>query len=412
MMNSESPRIDVPLAVVSCDFRSANVSFRERLVTTGDQRAELYQGIQAMDSTAGFASLETCNRVEWIVASESPQWLSQLLSAQMVQRWQKALPSVSNHPQPQIYIGQEAARHLLRVVSGLESLAAGEAQVAGQFQDALLRSRKEKMSSPVLNRLASHAGRLAKAGVRIGYRSDHRRGIHGMAAQYLKQIFNGDSERKTILVVGMGAIGRKAAEVLEQDLSADVIRINRTISAQHRDAWRPLTELAQLIPQSDAVVVATGAYEPVLGCDQFELKDRQLPLVVMDIGIPSQVTAEAQQLAGLDYRNLDDLIELNTNSSEHQSLTAPMEAEVQSEVAMFKRFCVERGIVALLEQTQQRRRQFMLEQIPQIVESELNGLDSDQRRVVEAAMRQLINDYAYDSFKAIHSVIEEKWSEL
>jgi hypothetical protein len=68
--------------------------------------------------------------------------------------------------------------------------------------------------------------------------------------------------------------------------------------------------------------------------------------------------------------------------------------------------------VALLEQTQQRRRQFMLEQIPQLVASELQELDPERRKLVEAAMRQLINDYAYDSFQAIHSVLEQKWSEL
>jgi glutamyl-tRNA reductase len=144
----------------------------------------------------------------------------------------------------------------------------------------------------------------------------------------------------------------------------------------------------------------------------FVSTQRNEPLVVMDIGIPRQIAGDVKQLSGLAYHNLDDLIEVNTSSTEHQALIAPMEQEVLSEVAMFKRFCIERGVVALLEQTQQRRQQFMLQQIPQIVENELEGLDEDQRRQVQAAMRQLINNYAYDSFKAIHSVLEEKWSEL
>jgi glutamyl-tRNA reductase len=187
-----------------------------------------------MDPAAGFAALETCNRVEWIATTENPQWVAELLSAQIEQRWQAQLPHLDYHPQPRVFIGREAARHLLRVVAGLESLAAGEAQIAGQFQDALLRARDERMSSPVLNRLAGHAGRLAKAGLRIGYRSDHRRGIHGMTSRLLQGLFNGSTQRKTILVVGMGAIGRKTAEALEQDLAAEVIRLNRTIGEQHR----------------------------------------------------------------------------------------------------------------------------------------------------------------------------------
>jgi glutamyl-tRNA reductase len=62
----------------------------------------------------------------------------------------------------------------------------------------------------------------------------------------------------------------------------------------------------------------------------------------MDIGIPSQVAPEARQLPGLDYRNLDDLIAVDTASGEHQALTAPMEQEVRAETALFKRFCIER----------------------------------------------------------------------
>lgn len=412
MMNSEVPRVDVPLAVVGCDFRSANVSFREQLVTASEQRRKLFEGIQAMDPGAGFAALETCNRVEWIVASENPHWVAELLAAQVEQLWQAQLPEVDEPPRPSVYVGREAARHLLRVVAGLESLAAGEAQIAGQFQDALLRAREEEMSSPVLNRLASHAGRLAKAGMRIGYRSDHRVGIHGMTARFFKGLFNGNGEHKTILVVGMGAIGRRTAEALEQDLSAKVIRLNRTVSERHQDVWRPFGDLSELTPAADAVVVATGAYQPVLDSAQFKLDKRCHPLVVMDIGVPSQVTPEAQRLSGLDYRNLDDLIELDTGTREHRELIAPMEQQVRDETALFKRFCIERGVVALLEQTQQRRKQFMLEQIPQIVETALAELDPEQRKQVEAAMRQLINDYSYDSFQAIHSVLEQKWSEL
>ena len=100
----------------------------------------------------------------------------------------------------------------------MESLAVGEAQIAGQFQAALNRAQEEKTTSPILNRLSHIAGRIAKSGYRIGFRSNYKQGIHGLVIKFLHNYYGEKIGKKYILVVGMGEIGRKTSGLLEEDI--------------------------------------------------------------------------------------------------------------------------------------------------------------------------------------------------
>ncbi len=206
-------RPDIPLAVVACDFRSAPTALREWLVSTRESRQSLFEAIRRIDPCAGFMTLETCNRVEWIISTEQPSWLAQMLKARMVSLWEQALLPPDVFPTPVVFMGEAAAARLLRVAVGMESLALGEAQIAGQLQAALKSAQEGNTASVILNRLGSAAGRLARTASRLGFRSNHKQGIHGLVAQYLEARLGGP-DTKTILVAGMGKIGRKTAAVV------------------------------------------------------------------------------------------------------------------------------------------------------------------------------------------------------
>ena len=87
-MNDKN-RADLSLADVSVDFRIANSAYRGDLVTSDEEKSELFASLRSIDSEAGFMCLETCNRVEWIVSGTDPAWLAELLSAKLISRWQE-----------------------------------------------------------------------------------------------------------------------------------------------------------------------------------------------------------------------------------------------------------------------------------------------------------------------------------
>ena len=87
-------------------------------------------------------ALDTCNRTEWVAVGENPAWVAQLMQAEAIHRLATLGPD-AEPPRPFVYVGEEAASHVLRVAIGLESLARGEHQIAGQVHDSFTRAREE-----------------------------------------------------------------------------------------------------------------------------------------------------------------------------------------------------------------------------------------------------------------------------
>ena len=402
--------ITIPLVVVGCDYRTAATVFREKLVTTPEKRALLFHALGRIDPAAGLAVLETCNRVEWIVSTENPQWMGELLKARMISLWKNAFRELDSHPVPAVHVGDRAIEHVFRVVVGMESLATGEAQIAGQFQSALKQARKEATTSPILNRLASAAGRLAKAGYRVGFRSNHRQGIHGLVGRYLGRHFPEESGPRQVLVVGMGNIGRKTAHLLEEREQFRVIRVNRTVRPEHQGTWRNLDELAELSCGADALVIATGGLSPVLTAERLELDDRERPLLIMDIGIPRQVAASVQQHPSVLYRNIDDLLDLPPEDDNPEARLL-LDEEIDREMERFTRFCMERDMVHLLDRIHQGRQEYTYQRIPTFVESQFSGMDEKTRNEVASAMKKFIGEYASDIHTALQTALEDYWSQ-
>ena len=401
---------ETPLVVVGCDFRVASSSFRERLITTPEQRAELFAAIRRTDEEAGFLALETCNRVEWIVSTENPRWIGELLEAQMLSRWSEHLASDGLLPRVNVFLGRDAAAHLFRLVSGMESLAAGEAEIAGQFHRALQRAQAEQTTSRILNSLGRLTGGIAKTALRLGYRSHHARGIHVLTAWFLEERLGDAVQERTVVVAGMGEIGRKAADTLEQSVGCRVVRVNRTVAPRHADAWRPLSALTALLADADGLVVATGAQRAVLGPEVFQGRRAGRPLVVVDIGIPQQVTAEARGLPGVLYHNVDSLVGVG-RGQEPDERRDRIEDAVEQQVARFHRLCQERQVVRLLQRAQETRLQMIQHTVADTIRSRLGEtLDPGQQAQVEDVMKDLVREFAANVFDSVHTALDERWS--
>jgi len=394
----------LPLTVVGCDFRIASSGLREMLMTDRSFREDLNTAIRNMDPSAGLAVLETCNRMEWIVSTDSPNWMADLLQAQIIDRWTKRLPPGQEPPIPYMHCGEAAIQHVFRVVIGQESLASGEAQIAGQFQQSFERARKEGTSNIILNGLSSFAGRIAKSAYKIGYRSNARTGIHGLIQTFFRSKL-GDTKNKTILVAGMGTIGRKTASVLEHS-GCRVVLFNRTISEKHHGTWLPLSKLPQHLEDADAVVIATGAFAPVFESNRFWETGRKTPLVVMDIGVPSQVDPEIATFPHIEYRTIDALERVYQTDSAVKFLEK-LDCEIAKETVRFKQFCNARNIVTLLDTIHQKRNEYIQKHIPVNIHDHFSEWDETIRRKTEKVMQQMIRQYANDLFSTIHTALED-----
>jgi glutamyl-tRNA reductase len=406
--NHELNQVEIPLLVVGCNYRQAPSVLRQALVSSSESRQLLYQSMRKIDPQAGLLVLETCNRVEWIISSETPDWIADIMGAMMVDRWKHALQDPAILPQPQIFVHRQAALHVLQVVLGMESLATGEAQIAGQFQLALNRAITERTSSPVLNRLGHIAGRIAKKGYKLGFRSNYRQGIHGLVGTYLRQTIGLDQVGQPIVVAGMGAIGRRTAALLEEH-GYQVIRVNRTIAPEHCNSFRPLGQMPSLTQSAAAVVIATGSPTPIFHLQQLLSNSSRDPLPVLDIGIPLQVCPDARQDNRLIYRTMDDLLHLEDHTA-LGSYYQELQQLIQNEFDRFAQYTRSRNMNQLLDKIRQNRLDLTKKSIPDFVGREFPDFDQKRQKEISASITKLITHYSNDIFSAFHDTLNQYWS--
>ena len=110
------------LLVLGVSFRTAGLSLRERLAVGEERVAE---DLRALVETAGLREavlLSTCNRVELVATADAPE---QAMARALAYFNQRTAPEPIDSCVYR-YHAREAAQHLFRVASGLDSMVLGE----------------------------------------------------------------------------------------------------------------------------------------------------------------------------------------------------------------------------------------------------------------------------------------------
>ena len=122
------------LLAIGISHKTAPVEVRERLALTDTRASEFVRDLHGVSEIQEVVALSTCNRTElYLVVDDPVEAESTVLG--MLARQASIRPTALTGA---IYSHRncEAARHLYRVVAGLDSMIVGEAQVQGQVKRA------------------------------------------------------------------------------------------------------------------------------------------------------------------------------------------------------------------------------------------------------------------------------------
>ncbi len=398
-------QINIPLAVVGYDFRRASAGWRARLILKTDEQEELARRLDQGGMLNGLAVLNTCNRNEWIASTETPDWTAQILRAQMIRILQER-SGQEKVPEPYTFVGSAAARHLLHVTAGLESFVIGERQIATQVHCAFNVARQFKRSSVILNGLGSVCGRATRDTKHIQLADLSLRGVHDAAVRYLSQKLDPQSSA-AVLIVGYGAIGRQVAQSLRVRTKWALTVANRSINPLARDAIEPLDRLPELLARADAVVVCSGAFEPLITPAMIAARPSDHPLEVVDLGIPLQVESAVGKLDGVTLTDLDRLQSTIWLKARDIEKVRQVEDILDGLLNEFERFCRERDLVTVLQAAQDQHERTIHDIIPAVIAEELPNLTEEQRRRLTFRLRGAVRDYTNAIFDSIHQTSEK-----
>ena len=386
-----------PLAVIGCDFRIAPSRARSQLVTDEDEETILARQLLDGGWADGVAFLNTCNRNEWIVASDNPQWAAELLQSRMQQRLD---PEMRNQIKPYMHVGEAAATHLFRVALGQESLVVGERQIAGQLFKALAMARANDHTTRILNDLESTVGRLLRAAKRQGCVGASAVGVHSLAIGWLRQHL--PLEKRNIAVVGLGTIGRLVEASLHHEPTMIPTVFNRTVHPA--SACLSLSELPQYLPTIDAVIFCSAAHQPIFNPSTYTSKS---PLVVLDLGIPEQVTRNKSE--NVKYVGFDELVAWHRTNSERQpdSDIAVIQALVDRALLELTRAQNPSLLAPVIDRVRTRSRTLVRTELRDLLDQSLNSVSPNQRGQIEEKINALLDGYTDDILQTVREGVAD-----
>ena len=224
------------LVSLSANHRTTSFEALERLSTVGEDAGSRLR--DAHDTIRGAVVLATCNRFEaYFELDEDAPHASAVPAMDSVM---EELAGLARLPYRDVRTavdfrhGNGVAHHLFAVASGLESVAVGEDEIAGQVRRAYDRSRAAGLTTPALESLfqrASETSRAVKSAARVG---EAGRSLVRLALELASSRI-ADWSTARVLLVGTGRFAAASVAALRAR-GAEDIRVHSVSDATAADA--------------------------------------------------------------------------------------------------------------------------------------------------------------------------------
>jgi glutamyl-tRNA reductase len=364
------------LSLVGISHRHAPVELRERVALDAAHAAALARKLAGEHGEC--VCLSTCNRTELYVVGDDAG-----------ERAQEALRALGDDEVASLsyrLADHAAALHLFRVAAGLDSLVPGEGEILGQVRDAY----EAGAPGPLLNRLfrdALHAGKRARSQTMIAERPAS---VSSAGAALAQQVF-GELEGRSVLVVGAGKVGEKAARSLAVRGSRIAAVANRSsdraaeVAQQFGARAVTLEQLPEELATVDVVVACTSAPGFVVRpSDVWDRKGR--PLFLIDLAVPRDIEPAVNDLDDCYLYDIDDLeavVEASLAGRRREGERA--EGIVAEEAERFRAWQASLDVVPTIASLRARAEAIRSAELSKA------KLSDDERRAVDSITAQIVN---------------------
>lgn len=370
------------LRVVSLSHRTCGLPALGGVVAHGDA-ARLHGSLTSADIES--IVLSTCNRFEvyWrALRPDDDQTVMAMLDATL------PLAKELLHDGAARLSGDDAACHVFRVCSGLESMVLGEAEILGQIRNAIEQSPGAGTFLRGVFTAAIRTGRGARASTDIGT------GALSVASAAIEQLQCcvplGD---KRVLLVGAGETAAKVARQLRALNAGTLVIANRTLDrAQALAAASAATAvgletLADEIAQADVVICAAHSTSWIVTRAHVEGRTAASPLVLVDLSMPPAIEPfEVEGVARIDLLEVEKATAAYRQRRESE--VPRVEAFIARELEWLRAWARQEKLRPFVSTLRQKADLIRRDELERAVE-ELKG--GDPRMVLERFSRRMFH---------------------
>jgi glutamyl-tRNA reductase len=357
--------------------------------------------------------LLTCNRVEVVFAREAghlPSSADRLVVAQKL----GLDPGDELVERLHLHTGRDAARHLFRVASSLESVVLGENQILAQVRDAFKHSEQLGLIGRLLGTLFEHAFQVGK---QVRTQTDLSRNPVSVVSLGVGEILARYPDRSArVALVGAGAMAELVIRcAAEHDLKIACIA-NRSLPKAQGLAKScgartvTLAELQGMNGGFDAVIAATSAPGYVLDRATLLRFAASTPsgkrLLAVDLAVPRDV--EPTQDPRVEIIDLEALRAAAAhNRSLRATAAAQAEAIVEEKLTAFVDRAAQTNLAETLAEVRGESESVFEHELASLFTGKLAKLGDEEKRAIERWARTTFGRVTHVPISAIKRIAND-----
>jgi glutamyl-tRNA reductase len=350
------------LLAIGTSYKTSPVEVRERLALPEPRFSEFIRELRGVADVHEIVAMSTCNRTElYLVVGDPVEAESSVLAMLSRQAGIRPMDLAGG-----IYAHRncDAARHLYRVVSGLDSMLIGEAEIQGQVKRAYEAALAQETVGPLTNRLFRAAlatgkrvrtetgigeGQLSLPGAAVALARDQlapaaSRSPSGLA----KDATRGSRpalDGRRVVIIGTGETGELTAQALADNGVSPVFVANRrrdravSLARRYHGTTVAPDELPEELVAADIVVAATASPHLLLEAREVAevMRAREgRPMLLIDLAVPRDIDAACGALEGVSLYDIDDLQAVaDRNRRVRQAEARRAEGIIEEEIQRF-----------------------------------------------------------------------------
>ena len=329
------------LLAVGTSHKTAPLSLRERIALTDNAAEPLLHELTAHPAIGEAVAVSTCNRTELYLLVTDPVEAESAVLALLARRAGIRPTELLDG----IYALRncDAARHLYRVASGLESMIVGEAEVQGQVKRAYEAALAARTTGPMTNKLfraALATGKRVRTETAI---SAGRASVASVAVDAAQDAL-GDLADRHVLLIGAGETAELTARALHDHGVTTMFIANRrrdraiALAQQFGGASGSFDALPSELARADIVISSTSSPHALLGAEELAVAAGERhgrPLLLIDLAVPRDIDPACGELPGVTVVDIDGLQaqvrrHISVRKAEARRAEGIVEEEIQS----------------------------------------------------------------------------------
>ena len=275
--------------------KSTSLEVREKFAFNKEKIDEIIANLKSLTPFDNGIFLSTCNRTEFYSFCKRTdikvfdQYLENLTGKNINLRKNDQY----------LFSNNDAFKHLLRVMTGIDSMIVGEPDIFGQVKKSFQNSKEFLYLGSELEIIFNRAINLSK-----DIRSETQLSKNPLSIASLVESKILELEKKPILIIGGGDVGRALIKRLNER-NYQLKLFNRSEITIENIKSNPLKELDSNISDFQIIVIAASADSPL-----FDLNNLSDDAVIFDLAIPRNISEEQKNSMGISILTLDEISEM------------------------------------------------------------------------------------------------------